>query len=102
MEAHGSPRGINSWKMQLMDTIMESSISTDSGNFHVFPWKLPLTSMEVNLLQPNFMEASMETTILSTASMEGSMEVSGNFHGRRSKKGNNVACTRRMCFSSML
>ena len=32
----------------------EASTSTDSGNlnFHVFPWKLALTSMEVNLLVP--------------------------------------------------
>ena len=38
---------------------MGASISTDSGKFHVFPWKLPRTSMEANLLPPTSMEISM-------------------------------------------
>ena len=54
MEAHGSFHGFFSWKLQLMEA-MEDSTSTDSRQFHVFPWKLPLTSMEVNLLPPTSM-----------------------------------------------
>ena len=34
----------------------EAPNSTDSGNFHVFSWKLPLTSMEVGLLLLTSME----------------------------------------------
>ena len=48
MEAHGSFHGIYSWKLQLMEA-MEAPTSTDSGKFHVFPWKLPLTSMEFSM-----------------------------------------------------
>ena len=77
MEAHGSFHGIYSWKLQLMDA-MEASTSTDSGNFHVFPWKLLLTSMEVNLLPPTSTEISMEVNLLPPTSMEVSMEV--NLH----------------------
>ena len=33
--------------------VMEASTSTDSLNFHVLPWKLPLTSMEVIRLPPS-------------------------------------------------
>ena len=36
----------------------EASTSTDSGSLHVFLWKLPLTSMEENLLPPTSMETS--------------------------------------------
>ena len=54
---------------------MEASTSIDSGNFHVLQWKLPLTSMELNLLSPTSMEISMEATIILTTSMEVSMEV---------------------------
>ena len=28
----------------------------DNGNFHVLPWKAPLTSLEVNLLSPTSIE----------------------------------------------
>ena len=50
MEAHGNFQGIYSLKLQLMEAV-EASTSTDSGNFHVFPCKLPLTSVEVNVLR---------------------------------------------------
>ena len=46
MEAHGSFHGIYSWELQLMEAL-EASILTDGRNFHVFSWKLPLTSMQV-------------------------------------------------------
>ena len=49
---------------------MEAHTSTDSGNFHVFPWKLPLTSMEVNMLSPTYKEIYMEADILPPTSME--------------------------------
>ena len=32
------------------------STSTDSGNFHVLPWKLSQKSMDLNLLPPTSME----------------------------------------------
>ena len=95
METHGSFHGIYSWKIQLMEA-MEASTSIDFGNFHVILWKLPLTSMEVNLLPPTSMEISMEVNILPLTSMQVSMEVSMelsmdvsmevgvNFHGNRS------------------
>ena len=38
----------------------ETSTCTDSGNFHVLLWKLPLTSMEACQLPPAFMAISME------------------------------------------
>ena len=63
---------------------MQDSTPTDSGNFHVFPWKLPLTSMEVNLFPPASMEISMEINLLPPTSME--VINSGNFHGSISKK----------------
>ena len=65
MEAHRSFHGICSWKLQSMEA-MESFTSTDSANFHVLPWKLPLKSMEVNLLPP----ISMQVNLLATTSME--------------------------------
>ena len=63
METHGSFRGINFWKLQLMEA-KEASTTTDRGTSHVFPWKLPPTSMEVNLLPPTSMEHSMEVNLL--------------------------------------
>ena len=42
---------------------MEASTYTDSGNSHVLPWKLPLTSMEVSLLAPTSTETSMEANL---------------------------------------
>ena len=42
-----------------------ASTSTVSENFHILPWKLPITSMEVNVL-PTY-----------------SMEVGGSFHGSK-------------------
>ena len=74
MEAHGSFHGIYSWKLRLMNA-REASTSTDSGKVHVFPWKLPLSCMEVNLLPPTSMEISMEVHIVPPTSMEASMEV---------------------------
>ena len=69
-EAHGSVHGMYSWKLQLMEAIMEASTSTDSGNFHVLPWKLPLTSVDVNLLPPTSMEISIEVNLLLPTSVE--------------------------------
>ena len=45
------------WKLPLPPT-METSTSTDRGNFHVVLRKLPLTFMEVNLPSPNSIEIS--------------------------------------------
>lgn len=73
-----------------------SSNSTDSGNLHVSPWKLRLTSMKVNLILPTSMEISMGLNILPPTYMEVSLEVNiyfqvsmevinyshGNSHGR--------------------
>ena len=39
IEVHGSFHGNYLWKLPLMEA-MEASTSTDSGNFHVFPWRL--------------------------------------------------------------
>ena len=47
------------WKQR-----MEASTSTDSGKFHVFPWKLPLTPLRINLLAPTSMYISMEVNLL--------------------------------------
>ena len=55
VEAHGSFHGIYSWKLQLMEAIFAST-SIDSGKLHVFPWKLPLASMEVNIFPPTPMD----------------------------------------------
>ena len=55
MKDRGSFKLIYSWKLQLTEA-MEASTSTDSENFHLLPWKLPLTSMEVNLLPPTSMD----------------------------------------------
>ena len=74
MESHGSLHGIYSWKLQLMEA-METSTSTDSGKIHVRPWKLLLTSMEVNAFPPTSLEIFMEVNILSPTSMEACMEV---------------------------
>ena len=41
---------------------MDDSTSTDSGNFHVVPWMLPLASMEANLLPPTCMEVDVFTS----------------------------------------
>ena len=72
MESHGSFHGIYSWKLQFMEA-MEDSISTDTGIFHVLLWKLPPTSMKVNLLPPTSIE--IEVNLLPRASMETSIEV---------------------------
>ena len=76
MEARGSLHGIYPRKLQLMEAMeaMEASTSIDSGNFHVPPWKLPLTSIELNLLPPTSMDISMEVSLLPPTSMETSME----------------------------
>ena len=74
MDNHGSCHGIYSRKLQLMEA-MESSTSADSENPHVFPWKLPLTSIEVNLLLPTSMENSMEVNRLPPTSMDVFMQV---------------------------
>ena len=55
---------------KLMEAI-EASTSTDSGDLHVFPWKHPRTSMEINIIPPT----SMKVNLLPPTSME----VSGNF-----------------------
>ena len=55
--------------MQLIEAV-EASNSTDSGKLHLFPWKLPLTSMEVNMLPPTYKEIYMEADILPPTSME--------------------------------
>ena len=73
MEAHRSFHEMYSWKLM---EVMEASTSTDSGNSHVFPWKLALTSMGVNLLPPTSMEIPMEVSLLPPTSTETSMEVS--------------------------
>lgn len=47
---------------------VETAIDGSNGEFHIhrqckingFPWKLPLTSMEANILPPATMELSME------------------------------------------
>ena len=57
------------WKLQLMEA-MEAFNSTDSGNFHVLLWKLPLNSMEVNLFPPTFMEVNLPPWKLVETSME--------------------------------
>ena len=54
---------------------VEAFTSTDNGNFHVFPWRLPQTSMEVNLLPPTSLEISMEANLLPPTAMETPMEV---------------------------
>ena len=54
--------------------------STDSANFHVFPWTLALTSMAVNLLPSTSIEISMEANLLPPTCMEVSIEVIF-FHG---------------------
>ena len=61
MEAHESfaRTRLYSWKLQSMEA-MEASTSTNSGNVHAFPWKLPTTSMEVNLLPPTSMDISTD------------------------------------------
>ena len=96
IEAHESLHGIYLWT--LMDA-MEASTSPDSGNFHVFPWKLPLSSMEVYLLGPTPMDASMQANLLPStpiqasldalwqlSSVETSIGVGGNFHPRNRRK----------------
>ena len=55
IEAHGFFHRIYWWKLQFMEA-MEASTSTDSRKFHVLPWKLSLTSTEVNLLAPTSVE----------------------------------------------
>ena len=45
----------HSWNEEI-----EPSASTDSGNFRLIPWKLPLTSLEANLLPPTSMEISVK------------------------------------------
>ena len=101
VEVYGSswkiPRN-HSWKLQLMET-MEASISTHSGRFPFFLWKLPCISMEAstNTLEDkstctNF-HVHFHGSKSSTESMGFSMdkfaatpmEVSGNFHGSRTK-----------------
>ena len=84
MEAYGNFYGIYSWKLQLMEA-MEGSISTVSGNYRVFPWKHPLTSMkvyllaltsmEINLLRPTSVEFSMEKKLFPPSSMGVSVKV---------------------------
>ena len=64
--------------------VIEASTSTDGGNFHVLPWKLPLPSMKINILQPTSMEIFVEVNLLPPTSMEASMEVGGNSYGSRS------------------
>ena len=60
MEAHGNLFHVKfSRKLHLMEA-MKAPTSTDSGNFHLLPWKLPLTSMELKILPPTSMEISME------------------------------------------
>ena len=54
-------------------------------NFHR-QWKLPCTSMEVNILPPTSMGMSMQVNLLPPTSMEASMQVGGNFRGSRSNK----------------
>ena len=49
------------------------SFHFDRRKFHVFPRKLPLTSMEVNLIPPTSTEISVESNLLAPASMEVSM-----------------------------
>ena len=49
---------VSSWKLP-RNIFVEASID-DSGKFHVFPWKLPLTSTEANPLRPTSMTISME------------------------------------------
>ena len=77
MEAHRRFREIYSWELLVMEA-MKASTSTDSGNSHVFPWKLPLPSMGVNLevylLPLTSMRISMEVNLLPPTSIEIAME----------------------------
>ena len=63
MEAHGSFHRIWSWKLPLMEAMKASTYSV-SGNLYLLPWKLPLNSIEVNLLPSTSMEGSMEVNLL--------------------------------------
>ena len=63
MEAYGSFYGIYSWKLQLMEAL-EASTSTNSGKFHVFPWKLPLTSTKIRGNFHGSNSTSMEANLL--------------------------------------
>ena len=79
--------GTHTWKLMEASTAyirgsynllmepMEASDSADSENLHVFPKKLPLISMEVNLLPQSSMEIILEVNLLPPTSMEVSMEV---------------------------
>ena len=70
---------------------MEASTSTDCGNFHVLPWKLPLTSMGINVFPPVSMEISMDVypmppkLVWKQSSFHGSkitsVEIPGKFCG---------------------
>ena len=73
--------------MRLMQA-MEASTFTDGGNFHVFPWKLRLTYIEVNLVPPTSMEnfIPIDVNLLPPTSMAFSMRVSGKVHRDRSKQ----------------
>ena len=46
--------------------------ATDIGNFHVLPWKIPLTFMEVNLTSNKF-----------HGNLHGSTSASTDFHGNK-------------------
>ena len=70
MEARATFHGIYSWKLQSIEAMEASTV-------HIFPWKLAITSMEVNTLPPTSMEISMEVNLLPPTAMEASMEVNG-------------------------
>ena len=69
METHGSFHGIYACKLQFMEA-MEASTFIDSGNMHVFPWKLLLTKMGVHLRPLNSVEITMEVNLLPPTSMK--------------------------------
>ena len=58
----------SSWKLPRR-IFVEAAIDGSNGSFHFhrqwkLPWKLPLITMEVNILPPTFMEVSMEINII--------------------------------------
>ena len=67
----------NTFVQAAMEGKMEASTSIDSGNlnFHVLPWKLLLTSMEVHLIPLTSMEISTDVYTLPPISNNASMEV---------------------------
>ena len=81
VEVYGSswkiPRN-HSWKLQLMET-MEASISTHSGRFPFFLWKLPCISMEAST---NFNGSKSTSTNLFHGNFYGSKSTSTDFHRR--------------------